>query len=145
MFLDVLRRRNPAFLEAVIALHQDGRLPANAYALDLDAVRANARALRAGGMAVGHVGPRVQVPQAEAATAAALEPANWTVFSDDKAAEAAAASRAAGHEQPLLARIKAPGDVFYEGHEGGFDADDVVAVADRLDALDGARFTGITT
>ena len=42
MFLDVLRRRNPAFLEAVIQLHQEGRLPANSYAIDLDAVERNA-------------------------------------------------------------------------------------------------------
>jgi predicted amino acid racemase len=106
---------------------------------------ADARALRDGGMALGHVGHLVQVPRAEAEAAAALEPANWTVFSDDKAREVAAASRAHGREQPLLARITAPGDVFYEGHEGGFDADDVVGVAERLDGLDGARFAGITT
>jgi predicted amino acid racemase len=85
------------------------------------------------------------VPAAEAGAAASLEPVHWTVFSDDKAAEAAAASRAAGREQALLARIKAAGDRFYPGHEGGFDADDVVAVAQRLDALDGARFAGVTT
>ncbi len=188
MFLDVLRRRNPAFLQAVIALHRERRIPANAYALDLDAVRRNARvlaeegakhglevlamtkqvgraprfidaikaggiaagvavdmqdarALRDGGLALGHVGHLVQVPQAEAAAAAALDPAYWTVFSDDKAAEAAAVSE----NQALLARIRAPGDVFYTGHEGGFPAGDVVAVAARLDALDGARFAGITT
>ncbi len=35
MFLDVLRRRNPHFIEAVIALHQQGKLPANTYVLDL--------------------------------------------------------------------------------------------------------------
>lgn len=192
MFLDVLRRRNPGFLEAVVALHQDHRLPANAYALDLDAVRANAAvmrreadrhglevfamtkqvgrapgfidALRAGGidagvavdmadarpmvaagMALGHLGHLVQVPQAEAAAAAGLEPRNWTVFSDDKAAEAAAASRDAGRTQDLLARIHALGDRFYSGHEGGFPAEDVVAVAERLERLDGARFAGITT
>jgi predicted amino acid racemase len=192
VFLDVLRRRNPAFLDAAIALHREGALPANAYALDLDAVRANARALREagdrhglevlamtkqvgrapgflaalrdggldagvavdmtdaralarGGLRVGHVGHLVQVPRAEADAAAALEPANWTVFSDDKAAEAAAAARAHGREQDLLARIHAPGDRFYPGHEGGFPAADVVAVAERLDALDGARFAGITT
>ena len=46
MFLDVLRRRNPAFLDAVVVLHQEGRIPANAYALDLDTVRGNARVLR---------------------------------------------------------------------------------------------------
>ena len=82
------------------------------------------------------------MPQAEVAAAAALEPANWTVFSHDKAAEAAAASR---REQALLARIHAPGDVFYEGHEGGFDAEGIVEVAERIDALDGGRFAGVTT
>lgn len=43
MFLDLLTRRNPDFLEATIALHQAGKLPANCYVLDLDAVEANAR------------------------------------------------------------------------------------------------------
>lgn len=42
MFLDVLRRRNPAFIEAAMSLHQQGKLPANAYVLDLDTVEANA-------------------------------------------------------------------------------------------------------
>src|SRR3954454_11006663 len=47
MFLDVLRRRNPRFVEAAIALHREGKIPANAYVLDLDAVEANTRALMA--------------------------------------------------------------------------------------------------
>lgn len=192
MFLDILKRRNPDFLEAVVALHQTGQLPANAYALDLDAVRANAAVIRGeadrhglevfamtkqvgrargfldavlaggidfgvavdmadarpmarAGMAVAHLGHLVQVPWAEAAAAAALAPSNWTVFSMDKAAEAADAACATGRTQDLLARIHALGDRFYRGHEGGFPADDVLAVAERLDGLDGARFAGITT
>ncbi len=192
MFLSLLERRNPAFLEAAIALHQEGRVPAGAYVIDLDAVEANARALaaeaarlgleifamtkqvgrtppfmqalirggitggvgvdmacaralRAGGMDVAHLGHLVQVPFAEADAAAALGPANWTVFNRDKAAEAAAASRRAGRRQDLLARIVADGDVFYRSHEGGFAAADVVAVAEDLNGLDGARFAGITT
>ena len=52
---------------------------------------------------------------------------------------------AAGYAADLLARIQAEGDTFYRGHEGGFEAGDIVAVADRLDALDGGRFAGITT
>jgi hypothetical protein len=40
MFLDLLRRRNPAFVEAVFALHQAGEIPGGAYVLDLDAVEA---------------------------------------------------------------------------------------------------------
>ena len=47
--------------------------------------------------------------------------------------------------QDLLARIREEGDTFYRGHEGGFDAGDIVEVADRLDHIDGGRFAGITT
>ena len=37
-----------------------------------------------------------------------------------------AAARRSGFSQALLARIQADGDTFYRGHEGGFDAADVV-------------------
>src|SRR4051812_35234524 len=47
MFLDVLRRRNPRFIEAAMRLHQEGRVPANAYVLDLDTVETNARLIKA--------------------------------------------------------------------------------------------------
>ena len=49
MFLDLLRRRNPRLIEQAIALHQAGRIPANAYVIDLDAVEANARLLAEAG------------------------------------------------------------------------------------------------
>ncbi len=193
MFLDPLIRRNPDFVEAAIALHRIGELPANSYVLDLDAVERNARAFKAetakhgltafamtkqvgrhsgfceavmkggiersvavdmacavacdrAGLKTGHLGHLVQVPAHEAAFAAAkLRPDFWTVFSDAKASEAAAASARAGREQQLMARIQTEGDTFYRGHEGGFEAGSINSVADRLDALDGARFSGITT
>jgi predicted amino acid racemase len=192
MFLDLLRRRNPALIDAAVGLHQQGELPANTFAIDLDAVRANAAAFAAeagrlglttfamtkqmgrnpdfcrslvdggipasvavdmadaratvgAGMQLGHLGHLVQVPWREAAAAAAMQPHNWTVFSDVKAREAAGASAAIGRDQALLARIQAAGDEFYPGHEGGFPADEILAVADRLDALEGGHFAGITT
>ena len=192
MFLDALRRRNPEFVEAAIALHQEGAIPPASYVVDLDAVEENARlisaeaarhglgvfamtkqmgrspafiaavmrggieagvavdmddarALVGAGMRLGHIGHLVQVPRHAADEAAAMTPANWTVFERPKAADAAAASARRGREQPLLARIVAPGDTFYLGHEGGFPAEEIEAVADDLDALDGARFAGITT
>jgi len=43
MFLDLIRRRNPELIERAIALHQAGKLPANSYVIDLDAVEENAR------------------------------------------------------------------------------------------------------
>lgn len=192
MFLDVLTRRNPRLIDAAITLHQRGELPANTYALDLDAIRANAatiaaaaapldltvfamtkqvgrnpdfcravidggipasvnvdlecaRATARAGMRIGHLGHLVQIPRAEADAAQALRPDYWTVFNLDKAHEAAAAARNAGREQAVLARIYAPDDQFYSGHEGGFPAADVIEVADAIDRIDGARFAGITT
>ena len=105
----------------------------------------DARAVHRGGMRLGHVGHLVQVPRAEAAAAAAMRPLNWTVFSIDKAREAAIAASAAGYEQALLARIHAPGDTFYRGHEGGFPAAELARVAAELDALDGGHLGGVTT
>jgi predicted amino acid racemase len=104
-----------------------------------------ARAISAGGHRLGHVGHLVQVPSGEAGEAAAMQPAFWTVFSDDKAGEAARAGAAAGVDQRLLVRLHGPGDTFYPGHEGGFAAERVREVAERIDALDGASFAGVTT
>ncbi|WP_454856285.1 alanine racemase [Rhizobium binxianense] len=193
MFLDVLRRRNPKFIEAAIALHREGKIPANAYVLDLDTVEANARVLKTeadrlgmkifamtkqvgrassfcravmrggidrsvavdmacarathrAGLRVGHLGHLQQVARHEAkAAAATFRPDYWTVFNDIKACEAAAGADAAGYTQNLLARIRAEGDTFYRGHEGGFEAAEVAAVADAFDRLKGGRFAGITT
>jgi predicted amino acid racemase len=192
MFLDLIRRRNPALIEQSIALHQAGRLPANSYVIDIDAVEANARtiagaaaelglrayamakqmgrngsfcravakggigkavavdmecarATRKAGLGLGHIGHLVQVPFREADAAATMAPEHWTVFSIEKAAEAGAAAAKLARTQPILARVVAKGDTFYRGQEGGFPAEDVVAVADAIDRLPGARFAGVTT
>jgi predicted amino acid racemase len=42
MFLEPLRRRNPALIADAVALHRAGELPANSYVIDLDAVQRNA-------------------------------------------------------------------------------------------------------
>ena len=93
-----------------------------------------ARACRRAGLEIGHIGHLVQVPRAEADAAASLSPDYWTVFNLEKAAEAAAAAMKRGRRQDLLARIQTQGDRFYRGHEGGFEAADVLRVADSLDA-----------
>ncbi|PDQ36203.1 MAG: amino-acid racemase [Candidatus Lumbricidophila eiseniae] len=192
MFLDLLRRRNPALLRAAANFHQSGQIPANTYVIDLDAVQRNAQAISreaarlsltpfamtkqigrnpdasrataaggihnavgvdlecaiaasAGGLGTGHLGHLVQIPTHRAAEAAALEPLYWTVFSETKATEAGAAAIAHDRVQDVLLRISAPGDRFYRGHEGGFEAADVVNAADRIDRIPGVRFAGITT
>jgi len=128
--------RNPAFLSAL----KDAGVT-SIVAVDMT----DARAVHREGMEIGNIGHLVQVPRAEANAAATMRPANWTVFSIDKASEAAQASAAIGRTQDLLARIHAPGDTFYSGHEGGFDAEQIERVAEELNSLDGARFAGITT
>jgi predicted amino acid racemase len=45
MFLDAIRRRNPKLIEHAIRLHQEGRVPANSYVIDLDTVETNARTM----------------------------------------------------------------------------------------------------
>ena len=192
MFLEALLRRNRAFLEAAVALHRAGEIPANSYVLDLDAIAANAaglcveaqrrsltvfamtkqvgrapgaldamasggvdgfvavdmagaRAIVANGHRLGHLGHLVQVPRAEAVEAAVLEPDFWTVFSASKAAEAASGAAAAGRIQNLLVRVCAAGDEFYAGHEGGVPLEDLPVMIDRLEAMPGVRFAGLTT
>ncbi len=42
MFLDVVKRRNEKLIEASIQLHQEGKIPANSYVVDIDTVEVNA-------------------------------------------------------------------------------------------------------
>jgi predicted amino acid racemase len=128
--------RNPDVCRAVMAGGID-----SAVAVDMECARAATRA----GMRLGHLGHLVQVPRAEAAAAMGMSPDFLTVFSMEKAREAAAAAVRLGREQPILARLYSSGDEFYSGHEGGFPAADIVRVADEIDALEGARFAGVTT
>ncbi len=53
MFLQSLRSKNPAFVEAAVALHQAGAIPANSYAVDLDTVAANTAHLMGEARALG--------------------------------------------------------------------------------------------
>ncbi|HEX4766486.1 MAG TPA: alanine racemase [Lichenihabitans sp.] len=128
--------RNGDFCRAVKAGGID-----KAVAVDMDCARACTRA----GLGLGHLGHLVQVPRHEAQAGAQMAPDYWTVFNTEKAGEAARASAAHGRRQALLARVQAPGDQFYTGHEGGFPAETIVAVADEMDRLEGGRFAGITT
>ena len=53
MFLKKLIERNPDFIESVINLHQEGKIPANSYVLDLDMMKKNASILATEGKRLG--------------------------------------------------------------------------------------------
>lgn len=102
-----------------------------------------ARAIDRARQPIGNIGHLVQIPRHEAPEAAAMAPHNWTIFSDEKAAEAAEAAADQHRTQRLLARTYGTGDLVIETHAGGFAAEEIEHVAARIDALDGARFAGL--
>ena len=104
-----------------------------------------ARPIVRDGHGLGHLGHLVQVPWAETAEAAGLEPDYWTVFSENKAAQAAAAAHRLGRSQRMLVRVFSDGDQFYPGHEGGVALEDLPAVIDLIAGTQGAEFAGLTT
>jgi len=128
--------RAPAALAAMTAGGVDGYV-----AVDMACARPIARH----GHNLGHLGHLVQVPRAEAGEAAGLEPDYWTVFSENKAEEAAAAAHRLGRSQRLLVRVFAEGDTFYPGHEGGVALDELPAMIERIAGMGGAEFAGLTT
>jgi predicted amino acid racemase len=128
--------RNPQFLRAI----SEGGI-SSFVAVDM----VDARRIHTAGHRVGHIGHLVQVPRREAAAAARMTPDYWTVFNREKAREASEAAGETGRTQDLLARVFDEGDVFYRGHEGGFPAEEIGTVAEDLDSLPSARFSGVTT
>jgi len=46
MFLNALIERNPEFIKTTVMLHQEGKIPANSYVLDIDAISNNVRILK---------------------------------------------------------------------------------------------------
>ncbi|MCQ3805426.1 MAG: alanine racemase [bacterium] len=104
-----------------------------------------ARPISANGHKVGNLGHLVQIPRAEAYEAALLAPEYWTIFSRNKAIEASKAVTVAGRTQQVLLRIWDHGDVFYPGHEGGFQLDELKDAIDLVNGLEGLRFAGLTT
>ncbi|HEY5104854.1 MAG TPA: alanine racemase [Acidimicrobiales bacterium] len=121
------------------ALHAGGVNAA--VAVDMDC----ARAVKQSDLAIGHIGHLVQIPESETLEASAMDPRYWTVYNIEKAQHAASAASSQGRTQDFLLRIYADGDTFYFGHGGGFRAEEILESADRVDALEGARFAGITS
>lgn len=128
--------RAPGALEAITGGGADGYV-----AVDMGC----ARPIAAYGHKVGNLGHLVQIPRAEAHEAALLAPEYWTIFSRNKAVEASRAVTAVGRTQQVLLRIWDHGDIFYPGHEGGFQLEGLRDAIDFVNGLKGLRFAGLTT
>ncbi len=105
----------------------------------------DASAIDRAGAHLGHVGHLVQIPKHEAARVAAMNPDYWTVVNQIKAEEAGRAAKSIGRTQAVLARLFGRGDLSFESHAGGFDADEMEATAHVLSGIEGCRFAGVTT
>ncbi|MDD2958350.1 MAG: alanine racemase [Lachnospiraceae bacterium] len=127
--------RNPVVIKAIKSVGADG-----CVCVDM----ADARRVHEAGMPIGHLGHLVQVPKAETMAAAAMEPEYWTVYSLEKA-KAISDAVPEGRIQKIMLRIYTDGDTYYTGHEGGFEAKDIVEAAKKINQMPGLEFAGLTT
>jgi predicted amino acid racemase len=100
--------------------------------------------LRRYGVPVGHIGHLNQVPRALVADAVALRPDVITVYDVERARWIDEAARALGVVQDVLVRVHAPGDLFFDGQEGGFDESTLPLVARQIGELENVRLVGAT-
>lgn len=128
--------RNPQFAKAVA-----GQGIPKAVAVDWD----EALTLHQNGIAIGHVGHLVQVPENLIGSLLSVGPEVLTVFSVDKAAQIASEARRLGLEQPILLRVVGEADQFFPGQVGGIPEGQLREAALAIARLDGVRIAGVTS
>jgi predicted amino acid racemase len=113
-----------------------------AIAIDIEEVYALERI----GARVGHVGHLAQIPTSDVRhVVAEVRPEVFTVYSYEKAAQVAAAARDAGLTQKVLIRANGAKDIFSPAVAGGTPEAEALDLIDRIEALDGLSFAGLTT
>lgn len=100
--------------------------------------------MRRYGIPVGHMGHLEQVPRHLVLDAVAMRPDVITVYNLDHARWIDAAAGDQGVVQDLLIRVYAPGDIFFQGQEGGFPEDTVPDAARAIRELRNVRLVGVT-
>lgn len=96
------------------------------------------------GLPVGHMGHLNQIPRHTVPYLVAMRPEVITVYNIEHARWIDSASADLGIVQELLIRVSAPGDVFFDGQEGGFNESEVPSVVDALSHLQHVRLVGVT-
>lgn len=130
---------------------QIGRCPSALFALKDSGIdtcvcvdMADARAVNANGMKIGHLGHLVQVPMQDTLSAVEMQPLFWTVYNIEKA-ESISKYLNDGDLQNIMLRVYDDGDTFYKGHGGGFHISEIEHAAKKIEAMKGLRVAGLTT
>lgn len=96
------------------------------------------------GLPIGHMGHLNQIPRHMVPFLVAMRPEVITVYTIEHARWIDKAAANLGITQELLIRVSAPGDVFFDGQEGGFSESDVPAVVEALSHLHHVHLVGVT-
>ncbi|HVB73271.1 MAG TPA: alanine racemase [Ktedonobacteraceae bacterium] len=96
------------------------------------------------GLPVGHMGHLNQLPRHMVPLLVAMRPEVITIYNIEHARWIDSAAADLGIVQELLIRVSAPGDIFFDGQEGGFSENEVPAIVDALSHLRHVRLVGVT-
>ncbi|HLL78223.1 MAG TPA: alanine racemase [Ktedonobacteraceae bacterium] len=96
------------------------------------------------GLPVGHMGHLNQLPRHMLPALVAMRPEVITIYNLEHARWIDSAAADLGIVQDLLIRVFAPGDVFFDGQEGGFHESEVPTVVEALSHLRHVRLVGVT-
>ncbi len=97
------------------------------------------------GLPVGHMGHLNQIPRHMVPAMVAMHPDVITVYNVEHARWIDSAAADLGITQDLLMRVHAPGDIFFDGQEGGFSEREVPTVVDAISRLRHVRIVGVTS
>lgn len=104
-----------------------------------------ARMLTRYGIPIGHIGQINQIPKHQIDWVVAQHPDVITIYSLQAAKWVSAAAAKIGRLQHVLVRVWDEGDLFFDGQEGGFRADEFVEVVQAIDALPNLVVVGATS
>ncbi len=96
------------------------------------------------GIPVGHMGHLNQLPRHMVPALVAMRPDVITIYNIEHARWIDTVAAQLSVTQNLLIRVFAPGDVFFDGQEGGFAESEVPAIVHALSALPHVRLVGVT-
>ncbi len=96
------------------------------------------------GLPLGHAGHLNQIPKHQMAQVVAMRPEVITIYNAEHARWIDRAAAELGITQDLLIRVYAPGDVFFDGQEGGFSEAEIPALVAALKAMPNVRLIGVT-